>query len=209
MSQTADGALRRENEIVFSLNAPYEARSIACWPDTDFEATELSMSKNNRPELKAGDLFEVRLLDDTLCVGMFHKYCRRAMNSYICSFFANRFEHVPSSEEFVRSNCSPISIQFVTRGELDGGNWRIFGNMVPKIKDSDLPDAPFESKNSYVGARIVSAGLISKLLNAYHGLLPWDMMKDDEFFDKLLLPEVCRPPNIKLKAQFSEDEIQG
>ena len=154
------------------------------------------MPKTKRKALEAGDVFLVPLEDNSFGTGMFHKHVPRALNSHICTFFSNRFDAPPSEHELALIDLKPIATQFVTRDLLDRKTWKIVGSRKSMIRDRNLPDQPFIKAASFKGCAIIGSGIMRKFLNAYHGLLPWNMMKDDHYFDKLLLPKVLRPPSV-------------
>lgn len=147
-------------------------------------------------KLKVGDLFVVPLEDGTFGLGLFHKYSPKALNSCICSFYGNRFGPLEEIEFVEFSDLRMISLVFVTKDLLQKKVWGRVRNIGASLSTIDLPDAPYEIAGSYKGAKVYGSGIIQEFLNAYFGLLPWDMMNDPTYFDKLLITTVKRPENL-------------
>ena len=47
--------------------------------------------------------------------------------------------------------------------------------------------------NGYVGAKHYDAALLSEFLSACHGALPWNVMYDPAYFERLLTVGAARP----------------
>jgi hypothetical protein len=65
-----------------------------------------------------------------------------------------------------------------------------------------------------VGIEHGSAGLIEALLNVWHGLEPWNVTYEEDFYDRLLCPGVTRPPTAVVlspgdRARYREAMLRG
>ena len=47
--------------------------------------------------------------------------------------------------------------------------------------------------NGYVGAKHYDSGTLSEFLSACHGALPWNVMYDPAYYEKLLIADSVRP----------------
>jgi hypothetical protein len=136
----------------------------------------------------AGDIFEIELGDGTKLLGQVIQFEPDAMNSIICGYTLK--EH-GDGLDFEPSDF--VSIQFTTRENIDHYHWKVIGNA--SIPDRKLWQHLTESRQSgFIGVKILGAGNILKFLEACSGLRAWDSFFDPEYFDKLLLPGVVRPP---------------
>jgi hypothetical protein len=94
-----------------------------------------------------------------------------------------------------REDC--ISLLAVFKYALDKGLWRTVGEGETAL--DSRPGANWKtSGNQWVGSEVFTDNVVDALMNAYHGLEPWDDFADPEFLDKLLLPPHERPPGVKL-----------
>ncbi len=62
----------------------------------------------------------------------------------------------------------------------------------PVVEKAVFPNERFASKG-YVGAKIYDAGIVSDFIAAFHGIEPWNVMYNEEYFDELLAPGLERP----------------
>jgi hypothetical protein len=56
-----------------------------------------------------------------------------------------------------------------------------------------MPNQIVIATGTTVGVKHSDAGLIADLLDAWHGLAPWNVMFDENYFDSKLAPGVTRP----------------
>lgn len=86
-----------------------------------------------------------------------------------------------------------ISLSATWRQDLNGGDWAALGVSALVVDPSIMPNQKLLGIGTIVGIKHVSGGLISDLLNAWHGLAPWNTMHDETYFDSQLAPGVIRP----------------
>jgi len=149
-------------------------------------------------KINENSIFEIELKDGSSTYGIFHKHVPKALNSYICSFYNFR-NPIDQEVEVDIKNFKPISVQFVSRESLDKKIWPIVKELGKNDIDEQMYSGFLADRESYKGVKIIGCGIIRKFLNAYFGFLPWDMMHDPNYFDKLLLPQAPRPTNKVLK----------
>jgi hypothetical protein len=63
------------------------------------------------------------------------------------------------------------------------------------VTKREFPNERFAG-TGYIGAKHYTVGILQKFLSAYHGLIPWNSMEDESYFDTLLGPGIDRPANV-------------
>ena len=149
--------------------------------------------KRRRIKPKAGDVFAVPLCDRTYGLGhvVFYDY------SFIGALFGKRSSRqedliVDLDEALTR----PIAMLVLTGGELRSGEWPVLAFREPVYPSALIPKFHGEGAVSYTA----TAG--PGLLDAYHGLVPWDYFKDPKENEKMLLPGVPVPSTVRYKRDF-------
>ena len=132
---------------------------------------------------KVGDVFWVRIDDDSLVLGQIVEIKKEVLNSITCAFFdiKNNAEDCDLS--------SPVSVQFVTKDLFNKGTWARISNEKVEISENILPYRD-TANNGWIGAKVIGSGIINKFLSAFYGLRAWDEMHDPSYYQKLLLPGV-------------------
>ncbi|MGK2856395.1 MAG: hypothetical protein ACSLFQ_04235 [Thermoanaerobaculia bacterium] len=90
-----------------------------------------------------------------------------------------------------------ISLVAVVRSSLR--EWVARDTFSPAVETADFPNERLRS-DGYVGAKILDAGIVADFLAAFHGIRPWNVMRDERYFDELLAPKVPRPSEAVLLA---------
>lgn len=85
-----------------------------------------------------------------------------------------------------------ISYSATWRQSLNGGVWKSLGVFDLIVSKMDHPNQKLIAANA-IGIKHSDIGLLSDLLNAWHGLIPWNVMFDEEYYDKKLAKGVSRP----------------
>lgn len=101
-----------------------------------------------------------------------------------------------------------ISLWATWRQDLNNGNWAALGVSLPIVEASDMPNQKLIAAGS-VGVQHANGGLIQHLLNAWHGLVPWNTMHDENYFDSKLAPGVLRPANAIVLASTERDAYRA
>jgi hypothetical protein len=138
------------------------------------------------------------LVDGTYGLGHIVSYPGLA----ICAFFGDRARTLTDLTEGIdRKAQHPIAILTVTDCELRSGEWPAICFREPRYPASWIPKYMCE------GAMSCTSGVAIELLEAYHGLIPWDMDADPKENEKLLLPGVDVPETVRYMRDFPPEEL--
>jgi len=110
----------------------------------------------------------------------------------ICvALFLDRFQALPCEPPQLDES-RLISLTATWRKDLNKGEWTPLGvsELTPGLQRHPMQAL---AANGYVGARHLDASLLSEFLSACHGALPWNVMHDPAFYEKLLLSGAGRP----------------
>ncbi|WP_431097207.1 Imm26 family immunity protein [Polaromonas aquatica] len=86
-----------------------------------------------------------------------------------------------------------ISLDATWRQDLNSGRWAALGVVDLVIDPSAMPNQVIIGTGTTVGVKHCNAGGIAGLLEAWHGLAPWNAMFDESYFDLKLAPNISRP----------------
>lgn len=145
---------------------------------------------------KVGDVFCVKLADDSCALGQVLEIEPIVMNSITCGFFDHRFNEIPEEiEHSVTASENLLACHFVTRDLFNKGKWPRISNSPPVIPKEVLPYRETESQG-WIGAKVIGSSNITSFLNAYFGLGDWNEMKDPLYYQKLLLEGRSGPKTV-------------
>ncbi len=125
------------------------------------------------------------------------------VNVIYVALFSDRFPAVPGSVVTPRAS-SALSLTATWRQALNRGDWPSVGGAPLAFTKAEFPSERFAA-SGYVGAKHYDAGILAKFLAAYHGLLPWNVMFDESFYDQLLLDGVKRPSTAVVLGTVERD----
>ncbi len=132
-------------------------------------------------------------------------------NVVYVAIFSDRFDELPESIV----NLDPeniVSLGATWKQDLNNGSWAKIGTLHPVVTKSQFPNEKY-ADSGYVGATNSDAGLFCKFLSAYHGLKPWNVMHQEDYWDKYLNAGKGAPSTIiVLNAQQREKcrlEVMG
>jgi hypothetical protein len=161
-----------------------------------------SMAKTQVQSWGIGDMFLVKNLDGSECIGQIVGQERDVLNSVSCAFFDRRINRKSDLEEIQTLPPELVfAVLFVTRDLLDSGVWRVVGRFPVTLPREYFPYERLRA-NAYVGAKVVGSKNVNEFLNAFYGLRPWDDWKDPAYLDKLLISSAKKPSHVKYKADF-------
>ena len=103
------------------------------------------------------------------------------------------FEKIKSNLE--NSDNQLLSVLMTPGTQLTDGLWPIVGAGVPRNIEKYI-SIQLLRENNYIGEKSYTAGILVNFLEAYHGLKPWDMYFEPDFFDKLLISPDKKPNNL-------------
>lgn len=150
-----------------------------------------------RPQCKPGMIYAVPLADGSY--GLAQAGEPTIPTVIGVALFLERVGALPC--ELPKLNSSRlISLTSTWRKNLDNGAWFPLG--VAELTPA-LAQHPAQALASagYVGAKHYDAGLLSEFLSACHGVLPWNVMHDPTYYEKLLLPGSGRPEKAVLLGE--------
>jgi hypothetical protein len=102
-----------------------------------------------------------------------------------------------------------ISLSATWRQDLNSGEWAALGVATLVVAAREMPNHAVLASGTTVGIKHSDAGLIGDLLNAWHGLAPWNVMFDEAYFDSILAPGVRRPSNAIVLAPTEREAFRA
>jgi len=152
-----------------------------------------------RPRYKPGMVYAVPLADGSFGVAQ----AGGSMFSTVIyvALFLDRFEAAPATPPAL-DHSKLVSLTATWRKNLNRGEWVPLG--ISELTPG-LLSHPTEAlaADGYVGANHYDAGLLSEFLSACHGVLPWNVMYDPAYYEKLLIAGAERPAKAVI---LGEDE---
>jgi len=106
------------------------------------------------------------------------------------------------------STADVISLWATWRQDLNSGDWAALGVSIPVVEATDMPNQKLIAAGS-VGIQHANGGLIQHLLNAWHGLVPWNTMHDEKYFDSKLAPGVLKPASAIVLASAEREAYRA
>lgn len=91
-----------------------------------------------------------------------------------------------------------ISLAATWRQDLNCGNWAALGVSTLAVDPLDMPNQKILRSGTVVGIKHSSGALISSLIEAWHGLVPWNVLAEEDYFDSKLAPGIRRPSTARL-----------
>lgn len=147
-------------------------------------------AKKNRPKPKkwdVGDVFAIPLSDDTFSIG---QVIDKRYGCTCALFDVHIKEALLNPSDFRK--LSPISILHLGTNLLNNGTWQIQFNDLVTLDPAGGSGGKFGEvgSTSYGGG-----GTMTDLADVYFGLQPWNVMFDEDYYDKMLLKGLSRPNN--------------
>ena len=121
------------------------------------------------------------------------------VNIIYVAVFSHRLPAPPPSPPEL-APIAAVALLATRRQALNRGEWLSLGLAPPAFKKRHFPNERFVSEG-YVGAKIYDAGLIAEFLSAYHGLLPWNVMAEENYYEAMLKPGVSPTKAIILSSE--------
>ena len=149
-----------------------------------------------REIVKNGDVFLVPLLDGRYAVGQVLDFMMP--NAPSCAFYGRTIERALPGEVTIARN-DIISAVSTTRDLFDAGRWQVVDNQVVQLEQARWPNEQCRSRR-WVGAVTQGSGIVENFLNAFHRLAPWDIYKDPNYFDEMLISEAVKPAKLVFKT---------
>jgi hypothetical protein len=153
------------------------------------------MTKRKIPNL--GDIFLAPLKDGSSGVGQI-VHLTESMNLALCVFYSYRNYPGQADAPWPLAKSDVIAIQFVPHIVMRTKEWPIVGNLTHANCDLVTVDLEVLRRSGYVGLKFINPNAAEALLNAYHGLGPWESGTDGDFLRRMLLK---REPHLKGAAR--------
>jgi hypothetical protein len=137
-----------------------------------------------------GMVYAVPLSDGTF--GYVQAISEAMVNVIDVAIFSHRSPNLATAPPKLEK-AQVISLDATWRQDLDSGHWAALGVVELVVDPSAMPNQVIIGTGTTVGIKHCSAGGIAGLLEAWHGLAPWNVMFDESYFDLKLAPNVSRP----------------
>lgn len=136
------------------------------------------------------DIFLVPLLDGSHAVGQ----VLTAETQPVCLLSLRRQSPGETPQPILPAEV--IAVHRIGAAHLANDTWPIIGfDQIPRLTNLDQLEA--------IEGEVLDPAIAEALLNAWHGLYPWDGFPDPAFFDKLLRGGVTRPASARTKGQLA------
>ena len=145
--------------------------------------------KRRQSRWKPGMVYAVPLADGSFGIAQAGE--AMAVNIIYVALFRDRVVTVPEGPPPLVAS-SALSLAATWRQALNRGEWLSIGQAAEVFQKKHFPNERFAS-SGYVGAKHYDAGILSGFLSACHGLAPWNIMKDERYYDAILRPGLPRP----------------
>ena len=147
--------------------------------------------KRKQLRWKPGMVYAVPLNDGSFGIAQAGAEQGEFVNVVYVVIFKDRYENLPETlNELKRENV--ISLSATWKRDLNCGDWLSLEVKEELFQKSEFPNEKY-AQNGYVGASNSDAKLLSKFVDAYHGILPWNVMFDPNYYNEYLLPELSVP----------------
>ena len=175
---------------IIDLCTDENKKSFAQLDEVELKKT-FANAKKNRPKPKewnTGDVFAIPLADNSFSFGQVldKKFCT-------CVLFDIRSDNtVLNASEFKR--LKPMSILHLSNGDLlNNGQWQILFNEQVTVN----PNSGSGGRFGDIGSKSYGqCGTLTDLANAYWGLMPWNVLYEEDYYDKILLKGITRPNGV-------------
>jgi immunity protein 26 of polymorphic toxin system len=128
-------------------------------------------------------------------------------NVIYIAVFSDLYDEIPEEIEFLDKE-NVISLHATWKQDLNNGTWAKVGILPSVASKSDFPNEEFAS-SGYVGAKHSSAGIFNDFLAAYHGVAPWNVMTDENYWDSYLNAGKSRPDKVILLTEDQRKEYRN
>lgn len=151
-----------------------------------------------KQEWKAGDVFLVPNADGRFTLGQIIAHEKRTLHNAACAFFDQR---VGSEEEAATTKLDPekcFSTLLVTPDSLDEGRWKVVANQPIAVSKKHWPYEEQLSRGQKNGPTVRGSGNVTKFIDAFYSLRPWDDWYRADYLDEYLLSPGKKPKKLVL-----------
>lgn len=153
-------------------------------------------TKGRKQKWGVGAIFSVTQPDRLFCLGQIVDLMSPNVPS--CVFYDIRFPVGTMPTEIALPNEKIIAAISTTREQLDRGVWKVLAHQAPALERQHWPYEHLREAG-WVGAVTHGAGIVTRFLEAFYGLAPWDYYLDPHYFDKLLFSKSKKPKDLIFK----------
>jgi hypothetical protein len=127
-------------------------------------------------------------------------------NVIYVALFSDRLDIVPRSPVYPQA-ASGIALVATWRQDLNRGEWAPLGVAPLAFEKAVFPNERFAA-SGYVGAKHQDAGLLAEFLAAFHGVVPWNVLFEEDYYDRLLIPGIRRPATAVILNPAAREEYR-
>jgi len=152
------------------------------------------MSVAKRPRYTPGMVYAVPLADGTFGIAQ----AGEAMwpNVIYVALYLDRYPDVPADVPSLQRE-NVVSRVATWKKDLNKDTWLPLGVATQMAAPHEFPNEA-SADQGYVGAKHYGVGILAEFLSAFHGLLPWNVMFDPAYYDRLLAPGAARSDKIRM-----------
>lgn len=147
----------------------------------------------------AGMVYAVPLTDGSFGVAQAGEPQGNFINVIYVTLFSQRYVQRPALPPALSID-AVVSLSATWRQALNRGGWLALGVAPALVRREQFPNEQFAAQG-YVGAKHYDAGILAEFLSAWHGFLPWNVMHDPSYFDRLLLAGQARPGTAQVLSE--------
>jgi hypothetical protein len=150
---------------------------------------------------KAGDVFVIPNADGKFSIGQVLAHETRTLHSAACAFFDQRAESIEAAREHTLDAEKCFSALLVTSDSLTKGIWRVVGQQPIILAKKHWPYETLLSKGTKVGTVVHGSGIVTKFIDAFYRLSPWDEWYRPDYLDAFLLSPEKKPKDLIFSKQ--------
>lgn len=107
------------------------------------------------------------------------------------ALYSTRVHETPTSVPKL-DRADLISFSATWKKALESGEWLSLGVVELLTKQDESPNQKILKKGTTVGIKHSDIGLLADICQAWHGLIPWNVMFKENYYDEQLAPGVVR-----------------
>lgn len=164
-----------------------------------------------RSRWEPGKIYGIPLLDGSFC---FAQAIALALTNIVdVVIYSQRTREAPHEiPELGRG--SLIAFSATWKQDLERGEWLALGVGSLLTRPEESPNQKILATGTWVGVEHSDIGLLSDLCNAWYGLIPWNVMFEEDYYDKWLAPGVARPATAKVlsseeRKRYREHDLEN
>ena len=166
----------------------------------------MNSAKRRQFRYKSGMVYAVPLADGSFGIAQAGEAQGEFVNVIYVVLFSNRYGELPDQAPTLKREFA-VSLAATWRQALNRGEWLSLGMAPEAFQKSEFPNESYAS-NRYIGAKNYDAGILTKFLSAYHGLLPWNVLYEPDYYDGLLRIGLSRPSSVQILNDHDREKYR-